>query len=126
MVVGVLSVAEVPQRYPHGSPDDEIRATMQGLAQEMLMDHNINSVLTFAPLISVGQSELQARIAERSAEQLAGAVGKLHKSIEIFRTASDRAAERLESLTRKLVVLTVVLLIATMALVAATIAQLVH
>src|SRR6266511_3053617 len=100
-------MATIPGNYPHGSTDDEILQVMQDVTGDLARGgFDINHVLRMSPLITVGQNEMQARIARRSSEELQSA-------INTFRTSSDKASSTLirVALTIALVVLTIVLFV---------------
>lgn len=93
----------VPLNYPHGCTDEQILLVLQAINTELLKrGANVNDVLRLGPLITIGQTELQTRLANRSSEELQAAIGTFKKS-------SDRASLVLIVLTGVLVVLTFVL-----------------
>ncbi len=100
----------LPDGYPHRVPDEEILRVLGELADDIYRSGaDINVMLQLGPLFHVGQSELNSRNAKRGSEEL-------RDVIETFRTASDRASNRLIILTGVLVALTAVLAVATIAL----------
>jgi hypothetical protein len=104
-------MATIPGNYPHGSTDDEILQVMQDVTEDLARGgFDINHVLRMSPLITVGQNEMQARIARRSSEELRSA-------INTFRSSSDRASSTLIRLTWILVALTIALVALTIVLI---------
>lgn len=101
----------IPSNYPHGCTDEQIRQALVDLSSELISGH-INDVLRLSPLVAAGQSELQARIAERGSQELQAA-------IDTFRVSSEAAS-------RKIVVLSWVLVLLTAVLVAETIVLLIR
>ena len=93
----------IPSNYPHGCTDEQILLTLQAISTELLRrGASANDVLQLGPLISIGQSELQARLATRSSQELQIAIGT-------FKRSSDKASLVLIVLTMVLVLLTIIL-----------------
>lgn len=93
----------IPLNYPHGCTDEQILLALQAINTELLRrGANVNDVLQLGPLITIGQTELQARIANRSSQELQTAIGT-------FKSSSNKASLVLIVLTGVLVVLTFVL-----------------
>lgn len=58
-------MASIPKNYPNGCTDEQILSVTSELSKEIIdSGGNINVVLRFSPIITVGQSELQKRILE--------------------------------------------------------------
>jgi hypothetical protein len=103
-------VPTVPPGYPHAREDDEILQAVTTLVGELQSAaFSINAVMQYSPLVAAGQSELQARQAQR-------ALTELQRGIDTFRASADTSSRWLVVLTCALVVLTVVLTGATIAL----------
>lgn len=123
-----MSPVSVPRTYPVSCSETELVSIIQALTTEMLnTGPNINDVLRIGPLISIGQTELQRRLADRSSKELREAMenfrdssaqssSELQEGISRFSTASSSASKTLIRLTGVLVVLTVVLVMATIVL----------
>ena len=57
---------EVPHDYPYGCDDKRISSILREYANEIVAsDGNVNKVLQLAPLIVIGQAELQGRQTSR-------------------------------------------------------------
>jgi hypothetical protein len=101
----------IPPNYPHGCSDDEILQVMQDVTTDLQRGgFDINHVLRISPIITVGQNEMQTRIAQRSSVELQSA-------IDTFRKSSDKASSTIIGLTKVLVGLTVALVLLTVALI---------
>ena len=112
-------VLQVPSNYPRGCSDAQILETVQAVSAELLRQGaQVNAVLRLSPLITIGQLELQARLADRSSRELSDAMGQLRSAVDEFKNSSDRASGVLIWLTGILVLLTVVLIVLTTALLA--------
>lgn len=60
-------MATIPTNYPSGCTDEQISLSISELSKEILdSGGDINIVLRFSPIISLGQTELQKRILERN------------------------------------------------------------
>ncbi|MCX6747760.1 MAG: hypothetical protein NTW98_02320 [Candidatus Nomurabacteria bacterium] len=60
-------MANIPTNYPSGSTDEQIQQAVKELSEDIMKSQaNINTVLAFAPLIQLGQNEIQKRILEKS------------------------------------------------------------
>jgi hypothetical protein len=106
----------MPLNYPRGCTDAQILETLERISAELLRSGaQINRVLQLSPLITIGQLELQARLADRSSREMAVAMGQLQNAVGEFKKSSDRASKALIRLTVVLVVLTVVLVGLTVA-----------
>lgn len=93
----------IPLNYPHGCTDEQILLVLQDINTELLRcGANVNDVLQLGPLITIGQTELQARISNRNSKELQAAIGT-------FKSSSDKASLVLIVLTGVIVVLTLVL-----------------
>jgi hypothetical protein len=61
-------MALVFQNYPHGLDDQALQNAVQSYIQAIYDARaNINTVLQYSPLLQLGQSEMQRRIADRNA-----------------------------------------------------------
>ncbi len=62
-------MATIPANYPYGSTDEQIQQAVKELSDDIVNSAaNINTVLQLAPLVQLGQNELQKRVAEKSAK----------------------------------------------------------
>lgn len=113
----------LPPDYPHDMTDENLEQHVRAY-MAMLSTTDVNMVMSRAPLVQIGQVELQLR----AGRALRDAIGDfettsrassddLYQAIDDFKKASDRAAGRLAFATWVLVGLTVALLGATIALI---------
>lgn len=62
-------MATIPTNYPGGSTDEQIQQAIKELSEDIVKSSaNINTVLQVAPLVQLGQNELQKRIVEKSSK----------------------------------------------------------
>ena len=113
----------MPQ-YPHAFSDDELMVAVEQLARSLGPRPHINDVMRTAPLIEIGQAELQIRATRALRESIevfrdssAEASRTLNTAIAELKSTSEIAAKRIQVLTGFLVVLTLALLGATIALI---------
>jgi hypothetical protein len=95
----------LPPDYPHNMTDENLEQYVRFLTTQ-LSTTDMGTVMTRAPVVQVGQIELQLR-----------AVRALRDAIDDFKKASDKAAGRLVVATWVLVALTLGLLGATIGLI---------
>jgi hypothetical protein len=88
-------MANVPTNYPVGSSDEEISQVITELSSEILVGGaNINSVLQFTPLITVGQSELT----KREISRMVSAINDVETSVDYVRLANEKVRIATEEL----------------------------
>ena len=62
-------MATIPTNYPYESTDEQIQQAVKELSDDIVKSEaNVNTVLQLAPLVQLGQNELQKRILEKSAK----------------------------------------------------------
>jgi len=112
----------LPPGYPQDLPDEEVLKVMRSFASAL--SPNINDVMRSAPLVEIGQAELQIRASRQLREAIEDfktsserASEDLRHAVDSLRVSSKRAADRLWNLTWALVALTACLLGVTIALI---------
>lgn len=108
--------------YPHEDSDEDLMGHIAHFAG--LLRPNPNEMARLAPLVQIGQAELQMRttrslieaieVFKRSSEESSRT---LNQAISDLKKSSEDAAKRILTVTRFLVVLTVALFGATLALI---------
>lgn len=62
-------MATIPTNYPYESTDEQIQQAVKELSDDIVKSGaNVNTVLQLAPLVQLGQNELQKRILEKAAK----------------------------------------------------------
>ncbi|HMD46469.1 MAG TPA: hypothetical protein VKG43_09935 [Acidimicrobiales bacterium] len=107
---------QLPAGYPHRLSDDELRAALVELS-EQLNGADINDTVRLSPLITAGQLELEGRLNDRAATNLQSAILQLHDAVQDFKSSSKTTSYRLIAVTWILVGLTVLLAIETIVLI---------
>ena len=99
----------VPRNYPAGCDDDEILRVIGELSGEMISGGaDINVVLRFVPLISLGQSELQKRVIQQNNTTTT----ELHQEVvslkKITKNYSD-SSEKFSKASKKISIVAIIL-----------------
>ncbi len=77
-------MAEIRTDFPFGYTDKELNSTIRDLSDHVVRNRvNINTVLQFVPLITLGQNELQNRKLNKSSEENSR-ISKIALAISIF------------------------------------------
>ena len=112
----------MPPGYPHDLSDEQVEEVIATYSAGL--SPNINDVMRSAPLVQIGQTELQIRASRQLRDAISdfnesseSASSELKSAVEAFDASSRAAAEKLSKLTWLLVALTVALLGVTIALI---------
>jgi hypothetical protein len=106
----------IPTNYPIDCTDEEIIRVIRELSQEMIAGGgNINTVMQFTPLITVGQAELQKRVLHENnstTEELHAETVQLKTITENYSKSSEQFAKSSRILSMLAIIISIISLLA--------------